>query len=101
MPDLSNAELALEDVPRPDADLSEIFDFALTFDGYEVLGGFDACAEIANAKRHSTLTELRTCLFFEQRRHHHFGEPPNKKEEKYIRSLVTKLRKKIDEGKLD
>jgi hypothetical protein len=38
---------------------------SLTFNGYNVWGSFETCAEIANAQRHDSLTNLRTCLFFE------------------------------------
>jgi len=33
-----------------------------------VMGGFEACADLANRGTPATLTELRCCLFFEARR---------------------------------
>jgi hypothetical protein len=75
--DIPNRELKVSDLPAPGADWSTINRFALTFNGYEQLGSFEACAEIANARKSDTLTDLRACLFFEQRRWHHFGGEPD------------------------
>ena len=71
----------LSDIPVPDADINEIGCFALTFDGYEHWGAFEKCAEVANAERQNTLTDLRTCLFFEQRRWRHSGYGPDEEAE--------------------
>jgi hypothetical protein len=87
--------LTVADVPPRDADWNIITEFALTFDGYKIWGSFDKCAEIANARRHDCLTELRTCLFFEQRRWRHFGEEPDAEGMEYIRGLVQKIREWI------
>jgi len=75
-------------------------EFALTFDGYAFHGSFEKCAEIANAGRHDTLDDLRTCLFFEQRAWRHSGEEPSKEAMEYIRELVRAIRDKVqvDEG---
>ena len=72
--------------------------FALTFDAYEVLGSFEACGEIANARNSETLTNLRTCLFFEQRRWRHFGEEPDSSSMEYIHGIVEKIRIKLGAG---
>ena len=87
-----NDSLRLEDVPSLDATWSEIAEFALTFNGYEEWGSFEKCAEIANARRQDSLTDLRTCLFFEQRRWRHFGEDPDDETLAYLRNLVEKVR---------
>jgi hypothetical protein len=63
------------------AELSEIHDFAMTYDGYGSNGdeatGFQNCVTIANLAAEKwleqgqlpdTLHDLRTCLFFEARR---------------------------------
>ncbi|MDH4207576.1 MAG: hypothetical protein OEV76_01730, partial [Anaerolineae bacterium] len=83
---IANEDLKESDVPLPDAGWYEIGRFALSCNGYEWWGSFAKCAEVANRAarafhesgtlRHS-LTELRTCLFFEQRRWHHFGLDPD------------------------
>ena len=93
-------------VPNDDANLAEIFDFALTYKGYELNGdedmGFQNCANIANnAKRDwletknlpESLHELRSCLFFEQRRDRHSGGTLDGPEGfNYLVALVGRIR---------
>lgn len=98
MHEIVNEDLTLSNIPIPDASWDEIEEFALTFDGYNVWGSFDICAEIANARRHESLTDLRTCLFFEQRRWRHFGENPDEKTMDYIRGLVEEIRSMVSTG---
>jgi len=98
---ISNTELLLSYVPPPDADWGQITEFALTFDGYEHHGSFDKCAAIANARQDRTLSELRTCLFFEQRRYHHTGENSDDKAMAYIRTVIEKIRQKVISNLLD
>lgn len=89
---ISNVDLTLADVPPVDASMDTICDFAHTFDGYEYWGSFTICAEVANARRHATLSEVRTCLFFEHRRERHTGDPIEGQEEIYVRSLIERIR---------
>src|SRR5258708_1918094 len=84
METIPNNELQLDQVPKPEADWDLISKFALTFNGYKAWGSFEKCAEIANQERHSSLTELRTCLFFEDRRWHHYGDEPDAEAMQYI-----------------
>ena len=98
---IPNDQLKLESVPSPNADWQQIEQFALTYSGYTECGSFERCAEIANAHRNSTLSELRTCLYFEQRRWRHFGETPTTDAMTYIRELVEKIRQKLAEGQLE
>ena len=91
-------DLALKDIPDPGDQLGAIFQFALTFNGYEHHGSFEKCADIANERRNDTLLNLRTCLFFEQRRWRHMGEEPDDEAMKYIRMLVREIRAKVEEG---
>jgi hypothetical protein len=95
---ISNHNLVLSDVPDENGDWLDIDIFALTFDGYKYHGTFTKCAEIANEHRDNTLTDLRTCLFFEQRRWRHFDESPDEDAIQYIRGLVQKIRDKIANG---
>jgi hypothetical protein len=95
---ISNADLTLEIVPDPDAPLDRISEFAATFDGYRHWGSFKKCAEIANAERHDSLTNLRSCLFFEWRRWHHFGDEPDAEAEDQWRHLVREIRRFVQEG---
>ena len=83
------------DVPGVDASWDVIEAFSLTYNGYEANGSFEACAKIANARRHETVNDLRTCLFFEQRRWRHFGDGPDSEAIAYARSLVLHLRVKL------
>lgn len=86
---IPNERLRADKLPSPAAEWAEIDRFALTFDGYKHWGSFEQCAEIANAKRHDTLTDLRTCLFFEQRRWRHFGSAPDEEDMTYIHSVLV------------
>jgi hypothetical protein len=98
---ISNSDLRPSDVPPPNAEWEAISRFALTFNGYEQAGSFAAAGRIANEHQCSTLNDLRICLFFEQRRWHHFGGTPDGKALEYIRTLVERIRQRVDEGNLD
>jgi hypothetical protein len=95
MDEISNDQLEIGMVPASDASWAEIAGFALTFDGYKHWGSFERCAEIANARRHGTLTDLRTCLFFEQRRWRYLGELPGPDEMQYFGELLDLVRKNL------
>jgi hypothetical protein len=75
--------------------------FALTFDGYWHWGSFEACAEVANARRGGPLAELRICLFFEQRRWRHFGDEPDARAMAYIRGIISSIRARVASGVVD
>ena len=109
-PQITNTNLTEENIPSPEAPWFEIAEFALAFDGYDVWGSFDRCAVIGNeaAKVYhkdgtlpGSLTELRTCLFFEQRRYHHFGESPIGGEMDYIGALLGAIAQKVRDGDSD
>lgn len=61
------------DLP-PAGDARAIFEFAMTFDGYDYCGSFEAAAELARAKPRSTVDDLRAELFFEARASRHRGD---------------------------
>ena len=88
-------------LPSASAGWEEIEEFALTFNGYKANGSFGACAEIANSHRHESLTNLQTFLFFEQRRWRHFGDEPDEEAMEYIRTLLTMIRNRVAEGRVD
>jgi len=93
-------------VPDVDANLVEIFDFALTYKGYELNGdedtGFQNCANIANGAKDDwyttknlpdSLHDLRSCLFYEQRRYRHSdGTLFGSDDIKYLVALVGRIR---------
>ncbi|MGD9634711.1 MAG: hypothetical protein AB7G28_21240 [Pirellulales bacterium] len=97
MREIPNNALTIADVPEEAADLSSIFTFALSFNGYKAWGRGE-CAKIANSRRHGSLTDLRTCLFFEQRRWHHFGYEPDEAAVTYFRDLVKRIREHVARG---
>ena len=101
--EIPNADLRRSDVPSIDAPWSAIFEFALTFDGYNALGGNGPCGDFANeTEAHYLktgslpsdldLTRLRSCLFFEQRRWRHFGEIPHDEAREYFGALLDAIR---------
>lgn len=92
---IPNAELRAEKIPDANASWSSIERFALTFDGYKYWGSSEACAEVANAQRRGTLTELRTCIFFEQRRWKNQGEMPDAVAMHYIQRVMTQIRHRV------
>mgnify|MGYP006291675067 CR=1 FL=1 len=92
MKEIPNEYLRLVDIPADDATLRELIQFAHTFNGYEALGSFERCAEIANARDHTSLTHLRACLFFEARRWRHFGDDPAPEDLDYWYDLVRQIR---------
>jgi hypothetical protein len=108
-PDIPNEDLTPKDVPAPDAPYWQAIEmFALTFDGYAD-GGFDRCAQTGNAASAAyaasgdlpqTLTDLRTCLFFEQRRWRHFEADPDPASLAYIRALLESIRRKVQTNEL-
>jgi len=101
MQNISNTDLTLDLIPCMDADWKAISAFAVQFDGYTQCGSFEACAEISNARRCNTLTELRTCLLFEQRRWRHFDDSPDAESMSHIRSLLEKIRAKVAAHDID
>ncbi len=107
--EIANADLTELDVPSSGAAWAEIGRFALSFNGYEHWGSFEKCAEIANRGRDAyraegslpdSLTELRTCLFFEQRRWRHFGLDPNEEGTDYIHAIVERIRERVRSGEI-
>jgi hypothetical protein len=101
MREITNSELTLADIPGPKADWGTIGKFALTFDGYKAWEPSEKCAEIANARRHDSLKDLRTCLFYEQRRWRHFGDDPDEQAMAYIRDVVEKIRNRVAAGQVE
>jgi hypothetical protein len=92
---IATAKLEVKHLPPDDADVYELIKFAHTFDGYARWGSFAKCAEIANARDHSTIDKLRTCLFFEARRWRHFGETPDDDALQYWQSLVAGISERM------
>ena len=96
--EVGNAELTPSDIPSFKETWARIESFALTFDGFKHWGSVEKCAEVAQAKRPGSLTELRTCLFYEARRWKLAKKPPDVPSMKYVRALVYAIREKVDSG---
>ncbi len=104
---IPNEALTLAMIPVPgESTIWEIMEFALSFDGYEFHGSFEACADIANRALDlyrknghlpQSLIELRTCLFFEQRRWRHYDQTPEGEDRKYFDTLLAAIRKNVEE----
>ncbi len=99
MSSIPNDELSLEQVPSSEGDLRGWIRFAHSINGYEVMGGFDSCADLANSSGAATLTQLRCALFFEARRDRHTGGLSNNEE--LIRDLLRAIRHKVKSRELD
>ena len=63
------------------------------------MGGFEACADLANRGTPFTLTELRCCLFFESRRERNSGGMSTNEE--WIRDLLRAIRRMVEAGEVD
>lgn len=101
---IPNSQLFENDVPSSRAAWSKILPFAQTFDGYEYWGNFEKCQQIAkqgialfrsDQQLSQSLTDLRTCLFYEARRWNHLEKNPNKRGMEYIRALIEAIRVRV------
>lgn len=93
--DIGNTELTPADIPSFKEPWALIEPFALTFDGFKHWGSVEKCAAIAENPP-STLTQLRTCLFYEARRWKNMGRQPDEQAMKRIRALVYAIREKVN-----
>lgn len=107
---IPNSQLIENDIPRQNASWKKIEPFALTFNGYKHWGSFKKCREVAKegvklyrGKKELTqsLTDLRTCLFFESRRWKHYEKSPTKKGMEYVHILVEAIREHVVTKRLD
>ena len=101
---IPNSQLIENDIPHLHASWKKIEPFAVTFDGYKHWGSFKRCREVAEegvklyrGKKALTqsLTDLRTCLFFESRRWKHYEKSPSKKGMEYVHILVEAIRVRV------
>jgi hypothetical protein len=104
---LENKYLKETDIPQAGESWLDIRNFASSFYGYDYFGSTSACTLFANEasknfKEHNSLpdklSELRSCLFFEQRRMVHLGSHPDEKKMLYIHALSEKIREKVRTG---
>ncbi len=104
MDNIPNSQLIDEDIPSNRASWKKIQPFAMTFNGYKHWGSFKRCREVAKdgvtlyrSKQalSQSLTDLRTCLFFEARRLEHYKKSPTKKGMDYVHGLVEAIRVRV------
>ena len=101
---IPNEDLELDKIPNPEGDSFEYWGrFALTLNGYELMGGHSECASLTNRvikdPANATLTELRCALFFCQRADRHSGGM-NVAEENG-KHLLMSIRDKVKRGELE
>ena len=70
MEEIKNEDLRREMLPDA-TDRNAVFKFAMSFNGYEVFGSFEQCADAAKSQRRRTLSDMRNELFFEARASRH------------------------------
>lgn len=98
--EVGNAELTPADIPSFKEAWRRIEPFALTFDGFKYWGSVEKCAAVVQARRPGSLTELRTCLFYEARKWQLKGTAPDAASMKFIRALLYAIREKVDKQDL-
>jgi len=110
MNNIPNSQLIAGDIPSRRAAWKRIIPFAHSFNGYEHWGSVQKCREVAkqgialhkaNRGLSQSLTELRTCLFFEARRWKHLEKYPNKAGLEYVHALVEAIRIRVKAKSLD
>jgi hypothetical protein len=109
MDTIPNSLLLSRDIPSRRASWKNIIPFAHSFNGYEHWGSIQKCREVArhgvalykaNQDLPESLTELRTCLFFEARRWKHLEKNPNKACLLYVHALVEAIRVRVQTQEL-
>jgi hypothetical protein len=70
---IPNEQLTLDQLPDP-LDRNAVFAFAMSFDGYEHFGSFEAAAQNARTRSRETLTDIRNALFMHARGSRHRGD---------------------------
>jgi hypothetical protein len=67
---IPNSDLSLENLPEP-TDIRSVFAFAMSFDGYDHFGSFEAAIKNAQLMKRESLTDLRNELFMCARAYRH------------------------------
>ena len=67
---IPNEQLTIDDPPDP-LDRNAVFTFAMSFDGYEHFGSFQAAAQNARSHSRATLNDIRNELFMHARGSRH------------------------------
>jgi hypothetical protein len=106
---IPNSLLIEKDIPSRRAAWKTIIPFAQTFNGYAYCGSVKKCHEVArqgivlhksNRDLEQSLTDLRTCLFYEARRWQHLEKNPNKAALAYVHALLEAIRVRVETKEL-
>jgi hypothetical protein len=109
MDKIPNSQLHEVDIPTRRASWIKIIPFALSFNGYEHCGSVQKCRDVAkigvalhkeNQDLNQSLTDLRTCLFFEARRWKHLEKKPTPSGLRYTRALLEAIRVRVHANEL-
>lgn len=102
---IPNSLLIEKDIPSRRVAWKTIIPFAQTFNGYAYCGSVKKCHEVArqgivlhksNRDLEQSLTDLRTCLFYEARRWQHLEKTPNKAALAYVHALLEAIRAHVN-----
>jgi len=97
MTEIKSSKLTPDIIPTPDANWKEIFEFALTFDGYKHYGSAENLRRIVQKEEYATIDELRAFLFFYQRVWHGQDEIPEGVYLEKFKSYIKAIREKVAE----
>jgi hypothetical protein len=106
--EIPDRKLRVDAIPSNTALWKTIERFALTMNGYQVIGD-EELGKLANRVKSDfeqneksvgklTLTEARACLFFEQRRFRDAYSEPEGSDRAYIDALLGEIRRKVSEA---
>ena len=100
---VTNSELSETDIPESRADLTwpEIGPFAQSFNAYDYWGSFAKVAEVAGLEVPTSLTDMRTKLFFEFRAWHHTYYDGDLTLPRSVVDLLEAIREKVRHGERD
>jgi hypothetical protein len=109
MEKIPNSQLVSSDLPSRRASWNNIIPFAQSFNGYKHWGSVQKCRDVArqgialhkaNQNLNQSLTDLRTCLFFEARRWKHLEKAPSKSGLVYVHALMEAIRMRVQAKEL-
>ncbi len=107
---IPNSDLTESHLPAADASWESICEFALSFDAVGAWGQLEKAVFLGrqNARIYQsrgifpdTLTELRTCLWFQRSYWRRYGAEPDEPAMIYILALLDRIREKVRQGELD
>lgn len=102
---IKNEDLKLENIPKSLEEGASYFSH--DFNGYEFGGSIKGCADISKnvwesikkcETRELTLSEIRTCLFFNFRALRHTGSAPDKSS---VDKLLNLIRERVADEKFE